>query len=70
MLIRKISQFPKIHIISQLKIFRNFQNLTIWEIEKFFNFTIWKIDILQYQKSLNILGVRIIFSRMKKKDRK
>ena len=26
----------------------------------FLNFTIWKINILQYQKLLNILGVQII----------
>ena len=45
----------------------NFQNLTIRNIEKFFNFTIWKMNTLQYQKLLNILGVEIVYKEYKKK---
>ena len=34
-LIWKIGQFPKIAVIVQFKKFSGFQNLTIWNIEKF-----------------------------------
>ena len=33
----------------------------------FLNFTIWKINILQYQKLLNILSVQMISKELKKK---
>ena len=40
----------------------NVRNCSIWKINEFFklkyweNFTIWKIDILQFERLLNILG--------------
>ena len=44
----------------------NFKNARIFKIQtfgiftNFFDFTIWKINILQYQKLLNIVGVQKI----------
>ena len=38
----------------------NFQDLTILKIKHFFHFTIWKINILQFEKLLNILSIQII----------
>ena len=35
-IIWKIGQFPKIVVIVQFTKFTNFQNLTIWNIKKFF----------------------------------
>ena len=36
----------------------------------FFNFIIWKINILQYQQLLHILGVQIISKKWKKVENK
>ena len=44
-------------MLKDLRIFR-IQQIGI--LIHFFNFTIWKINFLQYQKLLNILGVQII----------
>ena len=45
----------------------NVQNLTIWKTEKKINFNICKINILQFQKLLNILDVQIIAKKWKNK---
>ena len=39
----------------------------MWNINNFPNFTIWKINILQYQKLLNVWDVKIVFKKYKKK---
>ena len=59
-IIWKISHFSNSSIIVQFKKFTNFRNSTISKIKKKFNFNIWKMNILQYQKLLNILGIQII----------
>ena len=43
-----------------LKDLRNFRIQQFRMLINFFNFIIWKINFLQYQKLLNILGVQII----------
>ena len=48
----KISRFEKLKKKKQL-------NLTIGRIKKK-NFTIWKINILQFEKLLNIFGIEIM----------
>ena len=42
--------------------YTKFQNLTIWKLKKI---TILKINILQFVKLLNILGVQIISKKWK-----
>ena len=51
-------------MLKDLRIFR-IQQFGI--LINFFYFTICKIDYLQYQKLLNILGVQIISKKWKKK---
>ena len=49
--------------------FKNSQTFKIQQFVKlrnFFTFNIWKINILQYQKLLNILGVQIISKKWRK----
>ena len=50
-----------------LKDLRNFRIQQFGILINLFNFIIWKINFLQYQKLLNILGVQIISKKWKKK---
>ena len=45
----------------------NFKNSTILKIKHFFYFTFWKINILQFEKLLNILSIQIISKKWKNK---
>ena len=50
--------------IKKIQEFSKFKNLEYYEF--FFNFIIWKINILHYQKLLNILGVQIVSKKYEK----
>ena len=52
-----------------LKDLRNFRIQQFRMLINFFNFIIWKINFLQYQKLLNILGVQIISKKWKKSSK-
>ena len=54
-------------MLKDLRIFRIQQSGILIN---FFNFTIWKIDFLQYQKLLNILGVQTISKKWKKSSKR
>ena len=51
--------------IFKFKTLTNFQNLTILKIKLFFYFTIWKINILPFEKLLNILSIQMISKKWK-----